>query len=681
MASSFARDGSPSRGRSTSPRPRIPEESLEASLMDGLPDTRQLQAFGRKVTATAGSLIGTEGVGQHYQNALGELHRELRRPMLQRSVFSFAQTTPREIVRSRISVPEIQQRALAYVPDDMLANIPEDNNEFSLFQGFQATLPDEPETIKKKGKTHNARGQRLIGGELEDDEYSKLPPSMQRLQKQKHSMSHQFEMMGVRKHMCVAEIHEIDNKIANLNTMRKMVLDRLAGLEIQEEELAQDLLGVDNEIEDLQEELDDAAALAPPKEDSRPTTSGSEAVSETFMSESIYQKISPKSKNRGKKPIRRPSMRVLHEHLESGSKIKELPAHNDSITAMDFDAPWGTLVTASLDDTVRVWDLNAGRCIGMLEGHLSSVRCLQVEESIVATGSMDATIRLWDLSRAEYAPQDNRVNKRGGEGEGEGDGDAQEDEDGLAFENSSDAPPAPPPTIMQDVPLFTLESHVDEITAIHFKGDTLVSGSADKTLRQWDLVKGRCVQTLDVLWAAAQATATNNASSEWRPTGRSMDASADFVGAIQVFDAALACGTADGMVRLWDLRSGQVHRSLVGHTGPVTALQFDDVHLVTGSADRSIRIWDLRTGSIYDAYAYDNPVTSMMFDSRRIVSAAGESVVKVYDKTDGRHWNCGPGVGADEDDNTSHAMIERVRIKDGYLVEGRRDGTVGVWSC
>jgi WD40 repeat protein len=44
------------------------------------------------------------------------------------------------------------------------------------------------------------------------------------------------------------------------------------------------------------------------------------------------------------------------------------------------------------------------------------------------------------------------------------------------------------------------------------------------------------------------------------------------------------------MVRLWDLRSGMVHRSLVGHTGPITALQFDDVYLVTGSQDRSIRV-------------------------------------------------------------------------------------------
>jgi len=69
----------------------------------------------------------------------------------------------------------------------------------------------------------------------------------------------------------------------------------------------------------------------------------------------------------------------------------------------------------------------------------------------------------------------------------------------------------------------------------------------------------------------------------------------------------------------------------------------------------------------------------MMFDSRRIVSAAGADVVKVYDKTDGRHWDCGPG--ADENDKTTYSIIEHVRIKDGYLVEGRRDGTVGVWSC
>lgn len=70
----------------------------------------------------------------------------------------------------------------------------------------------------------------------------------------------------------------------------------------------------------------------------------------------------------------------------------------------------------------------------------------------------------------------------------------------------------------------------------------------------------------------------------------------------------------------------------------------------------------------------------MMFDSRRIVSATGEDVVKVYDKAEGRQWDCGPGVNLDETSPRA-AAIERVKIKDGYMIEGRKDGVVGVWSC
>ncbi len=71
----------------------------------------------------------------------------------------------------------------------------------------------------------------------------------------------------------------------------------------------------------------------------------------------------------------------------------------------------------------------------------------------------------------------------------------------------------------------------------------------------------------------------------------------------------------------------------------------------------------------------------MNFDARRIVASAGEDIVKVYDKTEGVHWDCGAGASLSEDDNAKPAVVERVRIKDGYLVEGRRDGVVGVWSC
>lgn len=70
----------------------------------------------------------------------------------------------------------------------------------------------------------------------------------------------------------------------------------------------------------------------------------------------------------------------------------------------------------------------------------------------------------------------------------------------------------------------------------------------------------------------------------------------------------------------------------------------------------------------------------MMFDSRRIACAAGENVVKIYDKAEGRHWDCGAGVSP-EPERPPPAIVDRVRVKDGYLVEGRRDGMIGVWTC
>jgi division protein 1 len=69
----------------------------------------------------------------------------------------------------------------------------------------------------------------------------------------------------------------------------------------------------------------------------------------------------------------------------------------------------------------------------------------------------------------------------------------------------------------------------------------------------------------------------------------------------------------------------------------------------------------------------------MQFDTRRIVSAVGENVIKIYDKTDGRHWDCGAGLK--DANSVSASVVERVKVKDGYLVEGRRDGMVGVWAC
>jgi len=74
----------------------------------------------------------------------------------------------------------------------------------------------------------------------------------------------------------------------------------------------------------------------------------------------------------------------------------------------------------------------------------------------------------------------------------------------------------------------------------------------------------------------------------------------------------------------------------------------------------------------------------MMFDARHIVTATCEDIVKVYDKTDGRHWDLGAGTSLSVEDSMegkTTSIIEKVRLKDGFLVEGRRSGEVGAWTC
>jgi division protein 1 len=536
--------------------------------------------------------------------------------LIQRSVFELAKASPKELVRSTFSTSEIQHRALAHLPDHLLRHIPERTSTFSLFQGFQASKPEE-----KNDATRNGKGQKLLDHDGDSEADPATPAAaLKKLKSKKSTMEHRLDMMGIRKNMCISEIKEIDTKITNLNTMRKIVLQRLAGHEQEEVDLENEIQEMTEKLQDMLDEIQDAAAQAtktPPLEPTPDTAADLAESTDTFMSESVYDKLpapspSPtktdkekeKEKEKKKRRVnRRKSMPVLHEHMEKGSRIREFQAHNDMITALDFDAPFGTLVSAALDDTVRVWDLNAGRCIGLLEGHHASVRCLQVQDNFVATGSMDANIRFWDLNQAEYSPPPASRNNRFGRSDKDSE-DEEYDADMLSDPELEPLPVAPTSS-MQDCLVTELSAHVAEVTALHFHKNTLVSGSADKTLRQWDLENGRCVQTLDVMWAAAQASVSNNSfgapspaaaepsASEgwWRPaSGRLPAAEADFVGAIQVFETALACGTADGMVRLWDLRSGSVHRSLVGHTGPITSLAFSGIHMVTGSADRSVRV-------------------------------------------------------------------------------------------
>ena len=165
-----------------------------------------------------------------------DIHRELKRPQTQRRIFAMSQTTPSDLVRSKLSASEIQSRALSSVPDDVLLHIPETSSPFSLFQGFQVSLPEEDQIHKSHHHHHHHHpsGRKLLKNGENEATTAALPNGIGGLRQERETMNRRLETMGIRKNMCSSEIHEIDNKIANLHGMRKIVLDRLAGLELDE---------------------------------------------------------------------------------------------------------------------------------------------------------------------------------------------------------------------------------------------------------------------------------------------------------------------------------------------------------------------------------------------------------------------------------------------------------------
>lgn len=179
--------------------------------------------------------MGDPSGSAHYSNAMSSIHQSMRRPGIQRGVFSITRTSPSELVRAKLSTTEISHRTLTYLSDELLANIPEDENNYSLFQGFQASIPEHEH--RKSHRRRSSKGQKLINEGLEAGERLKTAKGIKR---ERDRLSHRLEMMGIRKNMCSTEIYEIDNRIANLTNMRKIVLERLADIEAEEADAEQE---------------------------------------------------------------------------------------------------------------------------------------------------------------------------------------------------------------------------------------------------------------------------------------------------------------------------------------------------------------------------------------------------------------------------------------------------------
>ena len=97
--------------------------------------------------------------------------------------------------------------------------------------------------------------------------------------------------------------------------------------------------------------------------------------------------------------------------LANSKVVRVLAGHAGVVTGMAFNSDGGRLFTASLDRTVRVWDLATGRELARYEGHrqlpgsddirLTAVAAIEADgRMMIVTTASDGTAHVWDPGTA-----------------------------------------------------------------------------------------------------------------------------------------------------------------------------------------------------------------------------------------------------------------------------------------
>jgi WD40 repeat protein len=185
-------------------------------------------------------------------------------------------------------------------------------------------------------------------------------------------------------------------------------------------------------------------------------------------------------------------------------------------------------------------------------------------------------------------------------------------EDSLGAENTLTQ------ALKLEYPLISLVGHTDTVTSVAITPDQkyVVTGSADNTVRLWDITTGKEIREYLGHTAAVTGVAIYNIG-----------------GPTYIFSSS-----DDGTVREWDLEKGTEIGQLYGHDGPVTSVHVAGVVVVTTGADKTIRVWNAKNLSQFRVMSgHTDVVTSASVSrgGRFIATGSLDKTVRLWDVTTG----------------------------------------------
>ena len=261
----------------------------------------------------------------------------------------------------------------------------------------------------------------------------------------------------------------------------------------------------------------------------------------------------------------------------------EMPGHRTDIRCLALSSDDRMLASAS-QGSLKIWNTKTLSCLRSLTCGYALCGLFLPGNKIVVLGTRDGNLELYDIAASTL--------------------------------------------------IDTVQAHEKDVWAIHLSpdGKTLVSGSADKSAKFWDLkvIQEEILGTtrkqpkLTLVHTRTLKTTDDVLAVKFSPDGK-----------------YLALSTLDTTVKVFFVDSLKLYLSLYGHKLPVLSIDIshDSKLVLTSSADKTVRIWGLDFGDCHKTFlAHNDSILNASFipDNRdgnghHFFSASKDRTIKYFD--------------------------------------------------
>ena len=296
-------------------------------------------------------------------------------------------------------------------------------------------------------------------------------------------------------------------------------------------------------------------------------------------------------------------MAVSHERtVKDKKKLWEALAHSSPLTAVHLSNDGSFLLSGCRAGKIRYWAREEHKLLRTLDGHHGAVNAFAVRraETIALSAGADGTVRQWGLTHGECQ----RV----------------------------------------------LEGHDGAVLSIDVcdEARVLISGGEDGTIRHWDLSTGACVHTWHTQDSSVLSVAVSSNGSyaisghesgnlsvwdirDGRLLKRFTQNKGPVVSMAVSHTRPYVVTTAGRNIRVWNLGRGEIIHTLRGHKTDVHGVCIDQMnrYILSASAQGTLKMWDLKTGQCIRSLQGTAPV-ALSQDGRYCLTGDGAGVLKCW---------------------------------------------------